>query len=262
MTSTASTASTADTGAATARALRRLAAVETRLFLRDPATAFFGLAFPVLLMGVLGSIPALRERSADLHGMSTLQLYAPIMAVFSVLTLAMNGLPPVLAGYRERGVLRRLSASPVRPVLVLGALLPLYLAVSVVSLLLVGAAGLAFGVPLPRQLPGFLLAFALTVAALFALGLLVAAVAPSAKAGNAIGAMLLFPLMFFSGIWIPRAFTPGLLSRIGDLTPSGAAVQALQDTWNGHLPQGVHLVTLAVFALVAGAGAAKLFRWE
>ncbi|MEV4612667.1 ABC transporter permease [Kitasatospora sp. NPDC049258] len=246
----------------TAHALRRLATVEARLFLRDPATAFFSLAFPVVLMAVLGAIPALRRASADLHGLSTVQLYAPILAVFSLLTLAMNGLPPVLAGYRERGVLRRLSAGPVRPALVLAALLPLYLAVAVVSLLLVTAVGLVCGVPLPRQPLGFLLAFVLAACALFAMGLLVAAVAPSGKAGNAIGAALFFPMMFFSGIWIPRDLTPELLRRIGDLTPSGAAVQALQDTWTGHLPHGVDLVTLALFALGCGAAAAKLFRWE
>ncbi|GAA2153988.1 ABC transporter permease [Kitasatospora kazusensis] len=243
-------------------ALRRLTATEAKLFLRDPVTAFFSLAFPVVLMGILGSIPALRRTSAALHGLSTIDLYAPIMAVFTLLMLAMNGLPPVLAGYREKGVLRRLSASPVRPVLLLGALLPLYLAVAVVSLLLVGVAGVLCGVSLPKQVAGFVVAFAFSAAALFALGLLVAALAPSAKAGNAIGATLFFPLMFFSGVWIPRDMMPGMLRRIGDFTPSGAAVQSVQDAWTGHFPHGVDLVTLAVFALVAGGAAAKLFRWE
>ncbi|WP_441246210.1 ABC transporter permease [Kitasatospora sp. McL0602] len=243
-------------------ALRRLAITEAKLFLRDPVTAFFGLAFPVVLMGILGSIPALRKASPAMHGLSTLDLYAPILTVFTLMMLAMNGLPPLLAGYREKGVLRRLSASPVRPAMLLGALLPLYLVVAVISMALVMVVGVICGVSLPQQVAGFVLAFVLSAAGLFALGLLVAALAPSGKAGNAIGATLFFPLMFFAGVWIPRDFTPEWLRRIGDFTPSGAAVQSLQDAWTGHFPHGVDLLTLAVFALVAGGAAAKLFRWE
>jgi ABC-2 type transport system permease protein len=246
----------------TARALRHLTAAEARLLLRDPVTAFFSLAFPVVLMAILGSVPALRKTSTALHGLSTIDLYAPILAVFTLMMLAMNGLPPVLAGYREKGVLRRLSVSPVPPALLLGALLALYLAVSMVSLALVAVAGLICGVTLPQQALGFALAFALATGALFALGLLIAAVAPSAKAGNAIGATLFFPLVFFAGVWIPRDLMPGLLRRIGEFTPSGAAVQALQDAWNGQFPHAVDLLTLLLCTVLAGTAAAKLFRWE
>ncbi|MEE1787876.1 ABC transporter permease [Streptomyces sp. SP17BM10] len=246
----------------TVHAVRRLATVEARLFLRDPLTAFFSLVFPVLLLVVLGCIPALRRTSPDLHGMSTIQLYAPILAVFTLLLLGLNGLPSLLAAYRERGVLRRMSASPVRPGLLFGALVPMYVGIASVSVLLVVLGGLALGVPLPRQPLGFLLAFVLAAAAMMSVGLLIAAFVPSAKAGNAVGALAFFPMMFFSGIWLPREMSPALLDRIGDFTPSGAAVQALQDSWNGHFPHAVALLTLAAYAVLAGGAAAKLFRWE
>ncbi|MFE2409093.1 ABC transporter permease [Kitasatospora sp. NPDC059408] len=246
----------------TVHAVRRLATVEARLFLRDPLTAFFSLAFPVLLLVVLGCIPALRRTSPDLHGMSTIQLYAPILAVFTLLLLGLNGLPSLLSAYRERGVLRRMSASPVRPGLLFGALVPMYVGIATVSVLLVVLGGLALGVPLPRQPLGFLLAFVLAAAAMMSVGLLIASFVPSAKAGNAVGALAFFPMMFFSGIWLPRDMSPALLDRIGDFTPSGAAVQALQDSWNGHFPHAVGLLTLAAYAVLAGAAAAKLFRWE
>ncbi|MEU9075331.1 ABC transporter permease [Kitasatospora sp. NPDC004745] len=246
----------------TVHAVRRLAVAETRLFLRDPLTAFFGLLFPVVLLGVLGSIPSMRKASPDMHGMSTIQLYAPILAVFSLMLLGLNALPSLLAAYRERGVLRRMSASPVRPALLFGALLPLYLGIATVALLLVMAVGPVLGVALPRQPLGFVLAFLLAAAAMLSVGLLLASVVPSAKAGNAVGALAFFPMMFFSGIWLPREFAPAVVNRIGDFTPSGAAVQALQDSWAGHFPHAVGLLTLAAYALLAGAAAARLFRWE
>ena len=38
--------------------------------------------------------------------------------------------------------------------------------------------------------------------------------------------------------------------------------ESVQDAWAGSTPEPVHLLTLAVVALVAGVAATKLFRWE
>jgi len=245
------------------KALRRLTATEARLFLREPAAWFFTLVFPTLLMVILGSIPTFRTRQADLHGLSLIQSYAPVMVVFTLTMLGMNGAAPVLTSYRERGVLRRLSAAPVPSRLLLGALTLLYLGVAVVSLLLVVVVGrLAFQVPLPKQPLALVLVFLLAAASLFAVGLFVAALAPGAKSGNAIGAALFFPLMFFAGLWVPRALMPSLLRTISDFLPTGAATQAVQDSWQGHWPQLGDLATMGLFALVVGFAAARLFRWE
>lgn len=66
--------------------------------------------------------------------------------------------------------------------------------------------------------------------------------------------------MFLGGVYLPRFLLPDFLVRVGDYTPPG--VQALLDAWTGTAPQPLHLVTMAVVALVAGTVAARLFRWE
>jgi ABC-2 type transport system permease protein len=244
-------------------ALRKLTITEGRLFLRDPAAAFFTLVFPVLLLAALGAVPAFRRATPKLHGLSTIEVYAPVMVVFTLVMLAMNGMAPVLTAYREKGVLRRISASPVPAAMILGALSILYAVVSVVSLALVAVVGrLAFHIALPQAPLAFLVAFVLAAASLFAAGMLLAALAPSAKAGNAIGVACFFPLMFFSGLWVPRDLMPGVLRRAGDFIPSGAATDAVLDAWHGQWPHTGDLATMTVFALVAGCAAARLFRWE
>ncbi len=177
--------------------------------------------------------------------------------------LALNALPPVLAGYREKGILRRLQTTPVGPVRVLAAQLVIDVAVVAVMLVLVLAvARIGYGVALPRQLAGFVFAALLAAAALLAIGLFIAAVAPTARAANAIGAILFFPMMFFAGLWLPIAQMPSVLRHISHATPLGAAVQALQDSAQGHWPHPLQLVTLALYALAFGLAAARLFRWE
>ncbi len=53
---------------------------------------------------------------------------------------------------------------------------------------------------------------------------------------------------------------PEFLIRIGDYTPPG--IQALLDAWSGTPPQLPQLAVMALITVVAGAVAAKRFRWE
>jgi ABC-2 type transport system permease protein len=65
----------------------------------------------------------------------------------------------------------------------------------------VGAAWL--GMAMPASVGWFALAFALGTAALFAVGLVIAAVAPTARAANAIGMLAFFPSLFLAGPGCP-----------------------------------------------------------
>jgi ABC-2 type transport system permease protein len=192
-----------------------------------------------------------------------IDLYVTISITLAIAMLALQGTPAVLSGYREKGILRRLGTTPTHPAMLLVAQLVNSLLVALVSVVLVLAIGrIAFDVPLPRQFAGFLLALILAAAALLAIGLFVAAVAPNAKAGNAIGVILFFPVMFFAGLWVPREAMPELLRRIADFTPLGAGERALHDATMGSWPHAVSLAVLGAYVLVFGGAAARLFRWE
>lgn len=49
---------------------------------------------------------------------------------------------------------------------------------------------------------------------------------------------------------------------IGDWTPSGAAVHALQDSMLGTFPSAQLLLVLAGWAVMFGFLAVRFFRWE
>lgn len=237
--------------------------MELKLFLREPMSVFFAVAFPVLLVGILGSIPGFREPLGSIGGLRVIDLYVPVAMAFVLVMLALNVAPAALATYRERGVLRRLSTTPVRPVALLAAQMLMNLLTAAVAVVLVLALGrLAFSVALPRQPIAFVLALLLAAAALFTMGLVLAAVAPSARSAQGIGTLLFFPLMFFAGLWVPRPVMPQTLQRIGDLTPLGAGVHALQDAMGGAWPQPLQLGVMAGYVIVFGLLAARTFRWQ
>jgi ABC-2 type transport system permease protein len=240
-----------------------LTLTELKLFLRERSGPAFGVGLPLLLLIIFGNLPFYRERRADLGGLTLLDTYVPILVAFVLAMLALNVLPPTLAGYRENGMLRRLRTTPIGPFRVLAAQLIVTLltaAVSVATVLLV--ARYAFGVVLPRQMAGFLLAAVLAAVALMCLGLLVTAAAPGARSANALGAFLFYPLVFFGGMFLPIPTMPATLRHISHATPMGAAVTALQDAAQGHWPHWLSLLTLFGYAVVAGLAAIRWFRWE
>jgi ABC-2 type transport system permease protein len=243
--------------------LAKLTFTELKLFLREPMVVLFVFLLPAGLLLGFGFQPGSGDAEKTLGGQTPAEYIAALGVGIALAILGLSVLPSVLSGYREKGVLRRLATTPVRPVYLLVAQLLLNAAAAVlVVAVLVVAGGLLFGTPVPERFPAFVAAVALGMAALFAIGLLVSAVAPSGKAGNAIGMVLFFPSMFFGGVYIPRESMPRVLRDIGDYTPLGATLKTMRDAWMGADPRPAQFAIMAAYAVIAGLAAAKLFRWE
>lgn len=103
-------------------------------------------------------------------------------------------------------------------------------------------------------------AFVLGMSSLFAFGLLIAAIAPTARASNALGLPLFFAVMFLGGVYLPRWLLPETLVTLGDFAPPG--VQGLTDAWLGAPVAILPLVVMAAITLVVGAAGVRWFRWE
>ena len=241
----------------------QLARTELQLFIRERVGPVFAIGLPLVLLIIFGNIPFYNESRDSFGGFTLLEIYVPILAAFVLATLSFNVMPTVLAGYRERGVLRRLQTTPAGPGRVLAAQLLVMLATAAVSVLAVLlVARFAFGVPLPRQLGGYVISIVLAALALNAIGVFVAAAAPNGRIANAVGVALFYVMMFFAGLFFPIAAMPPLLQHISRAAPLGAAVQALTDATEGAWPHPLQLITLAGYAVGFGAGAVKVFRWE
>ena len=90
-------------------------------------------------------------------------------------------MPIHLARDREQGILRRMSTTPVPPAWMLAAQVTINLALAVLALGVMMLAGTTlFGLAAPKQAAGFALALVLTIAAMFAIGLWISAIARTA----------------------------------------------------------------------------------
>ncbi|MER8193929.1 ABC transporter permease [Streptomyces microflavus] len=236
---------------------------ETRLFLREPGSLFWVFAFPSVLLVILGFVPAFKEAQDDLGGRRVIDLYVPISILLAMITAGVQAMPPVLTAYRERGILRRMSATPVRPSALLTAQILLHGAACLGSALLVTVVGrTAYGVPLPGQPAGYLLALLLSAAAALCLGATICALSRTAKAATAVGSVAYLVMMFTAGVWLPVQAMPDILRRVVEITPFGAASQALEQAASGSWPGWIHLGVLALWTAVTGVAASRMFRWQ
>jgi ABC-2 type transport system permease protein len=236
---------------------------EVRLFRREPGALFWILLFPTLLLVILGSIPSFRHHEADLGGLRTIDVYVPVAVLLGLIVGGLQSMPQTLTGYRERGILRRMSTTPVRPTALLTAQMTVYGGAALASALLGLLVGrFSFAVRLPEQLFGYLLALVLAVAAALALGAVISALSRTTKIAGAIGSAVFFPAMFCAGVWAPVQTMPDVLARIVGYTPFGAAAEALNRAAAGDWPGWTHLGVLVAWTVLLTVAASRWFRWE
>jgi len=179
--------------------------------------------------------------------------------MMSAMVLACTGLPTFIGELRERGALRRLSASPVPAAGVLAAQLIVIVAIAaVVGALVVAIATLGFDAAAPKHLATAVAAGVLGSAAVLGLGLLIAGVAGNAGAAAGMGIPVLIANFFSGGLYAPVEKMPHVLQTIVGYVPFGAVVE----TWSGIGTTWIHLSVLAVCTVLASLLAIRFFRWE
>ncbi|EOD67986.1 ABC transporter permease [Amycolatopsis vancoresmycina] len=239
----------------------KITATEAKIFLRSPFMAIAGVLLPSILLLAVGAIPGMTKPSDAAGGYRFIDAWVPSLVVISLAMLALQSIPAAVAAYREQGVLRRLATTPVHPANLLVAQLVIHVVVALAGIALVlGLANAVYDVPLPKHPLMFVVTLLLGVVSTFALGLITASVAGTAKSANGLAMVTFVPIMFFGGVYLPRPLLPSVLQRIGDYVPPGP--QPLQDTWVGTGVQPLQLAALAAFAVLGTALAARLFRWE
>lgn len=236
---------------------------ELKLFARDPGSLFWIIVFPPLLVAILGFIPEFDNPDEGVDGVPVIALYVPVAVLLAALLAGVSSMPVVLASYREQGVLRRIATTPARPRDLLISQYLLHGAAAVIGgLLAMAVAWFRHGVGLPGNAFAYVVMLFLALAACLAIGGVVSGVAPTGKIATTIGTVLLFPMMFTAGVWLPVQAMPGLVGDIVAFTPLGAAALGLDAAAAGNWPAWRDVAVVLAWTLGLGTIAARYFRWD
>ena len=219
--------------------------------LRDPLTLFFGLGFPLVLLGLLSAIQAnvpvpLFEIAHLTPGVTVFGL--SFMTLFSATLIAKD---------RSSALLQRLYTTPLTPLdFILGYTLPI-LPVAVTQCAVCYAAAVLLGLPATVNIL-FAMLMILPVSLLYiGLGLLCGSVLSEKQVGGVCGALLTNLSAWLSGTWFDLNLVGGAFRQIADLLPFVHAVEMERAVLSGdvaamlpHLPWVLGYAALTLIAAV------------
>ena len=246
------------------RTLAKMVWLEIKLFAREPITLIFTLALPLLILMVLGGIFRGHPiQSGRYVGIRTMNYYLPGYVGLVLASIGTISLPVHLAGYRERGILRRFRASGMKEWAMLASQTLVSIAIAIVGSLLLFALGAgAYNVHAPVSFGDVAVVFVISAFCFSSLGVLLASVMPTARAAQAVGLLVWFVMMFLSGTDGPLDLLPSGLLSVGKVLPLYHVVIPMVDAWNGFGINVTQVLTVAAIGLIATAITLRVFRWE
>lgn len=233
---------------------------ELRLVLREPLVLAFVFAFPVVTVLVIGgSFGA--DDAETFANVDPSQWYVASYLAVVIAAIGLVMVPVHLAGYRERGVLRRFAAagfprwSFAVAQLTVGVILTL-----VGSAVLLAVAGLVYGVP-PVEAPVTTAAAVVLGAVAFtSLGLFLGAVVPNARAAQGIGLLAFFPSFLLGGGGPPPDAMSSAMRQIAKFLPLTHVTDSIREPWLGLGSGSWHLTVVATVLVVAALGWRRVVR--
>jgi ABC-2 type transport system permease protein len=238
---------------------------EQRSFWRNPASAFFAFAFPVMFLVIFGSL----NRGARLESMGNIPYnayYVPALITFGVIGACMTNISMTVSIRRDSGVLKRVRGTPLPAWAFMAGLIGSSAVVgAILAVLITGAGMLFYGVSAPRHPATLLLVLLIGGGCFCALGLALAALIPNAEAAPAITNAVVLPLLFISGTFYPLD-PNSTLSHIADWFPMRHFALAVFTAFDPRgIAQGLPWDDLRSMLLWGALGlvvAVRRFRWE
>ncbi|MGD0861735.1 MAG: ABC transporter permease [Candidatus Limnocylindrales bacterium] len=211
------------------------------------------------------AIVGVQQLTLQSTNLTTVAYLVPSILAMALMQLGVFAAIP-LVQQREKGILKRLGATPLARWKLVGSNVLLRLLVAIVDALVILGIGLIF---FNVQIIGSVLAVAglvlLGAGAFLAIGFALASFLNTEEQATGVVQVVQIPMMFLSGIFFSFDMLPGFLQVIARLMPLTYLADALRQVMvNGTqvAPLGTDLAILSGWLVVCLAIAARSFRWE
>ncbi len=237
-----------------------------KAFWRNPASAFFTFAFPLMFLVIFTALLGHSTVHIGARAVNTSTYYVASMATFAVITACFNNIATAITFQREDGVLKRTNGTPLPAASFLGAQILHALFVTVLLVAITVAFGRAFysaAIPTGITLLRFVVVVLVGGAAFCALGLAITAAIPNADAAPAIINAVILPLEFLSGIFIPITNnTPAWIVWVARIFPVRHFAVGMQAAFLGTAFSWADVLIVAGWGLAGLLIAIRFFSWE
>ncbi len=211
------------------------------------------------------AVLALETESLQTEDITPAAYFVPSILAMALMQLGVFAAIP-LVEQREKLILKRLSATPLRRWTLVGSNLLMRLLIALVqSVLIISIGALLFGVTIVGSIALMAAFIVLGSVTFISIGYVIASFARTEESANSLTSVVQFPLMFLSGIFFPIDFMPEFLQPVAAVMPLTYLGDALRQVMVGGAP----FAPLPIDALVLGgwlvgsfAVSARFFRWQ
>jgi ABC-2 type transport system permease protein len=239
-----------------------------RAFWRNPASAFFTFAFPLMFLVIFTALLGSGEVEVA-PGVVIQQdtYYVAAMAAFSVISATYTNLAIGVAFIRDQGILKRTRGTPLPGGIYLSGRVVHAVLIALLLVLITSVFGVAvYDAEIPSGVALWQLLATVMVGAMAfsALGLATTAIIPNAEAAPAIVNAIILPLLFLSGIFIPLGpDAPEWMKVIGNIFPVKHFAEAMLGAFVGVPPfEWSDVLVVAMWGIAGLLAAVKFFSWE
>ena len=224
-----------------------------------------GSVLGVVNLGGRPPIVVPEAKTIQTENLNFISYFVPSMLGLSVMQVGIFAAIPLVAD-REKLILKRLAATPLRRWQLVGSNVLMRLLIALVqAVIIVGVGVLAFGVHITGSLPLVVGFVALGSMAFLALGYVVASFAGTEDSANGMTSVIQFPMMFLSGTFFPIDQMPDVLRTIARIIPLTYLSDALRQVMVGgaaFAPLWLCVVVLVGWLVACFGVAAVKFRWQ
>lgn len=198
--------------------------------------------------------------------MRYIDFLVPGILAMSIMNSGMIGLASAFVSYREKGILRRIRATPFPLWQFITARIGSQLVISVLqAVVLIGMALLLFDLQIDGNLMAVLVMVMLGSLAFISLGFVISSFARNQEAADALANAISFPMLFLAGVFFPVDAAPSWLQPITKLMPLRYLADGMREIMvNGAtIPdEWFNVLVMVGTAIVGLILSVRLFRWE
>jgi ABC-2 type transport system permease protein len=237
-------------------------------FLRNRQSRFFTLALPVVFLVLFCALFGNGTVHVAGGTIKESTYYVPGLVGFGLIQAAFANLVISVTTQRESGVLMRRRSTPEPAwVLIAGRALTALGTAVVIAAVLMLIGSLAYGATPPgRTIPAIIVTVAVGAVCFCALGYALVTAINSADSAQPVVQMVMLPLYFISGVFVPSVEIPHWLTDIANVFPVSHLQKALLEAFNPHTVGAgfawSDLLVLGIWGVVGLAIALRRFGWK
>ena len=226
-----------------------------------------GFVLSAVNQAATGQPPAVEPsfQPVQTNDLSFISYLVPSILGMSLMQLGVFSAIPLVAD-RQKLILKRLQATPLRRWQLVGSNVLMRLLIAAFqTLIIVGVGSLLYKVQIAGSWPLIGALILLGSLAFIALGYVIASFATTEESANGMTSVVQFPLMFLSGTFFPIDAMPDALktvARVLPLTYLGDGLRQVMVDGTPFAPLWVCFAFLAVWLIVCFGIAARFFRWQ